>query len=185
MRISVTGTSGSGKTTFSEDLSNALGAPHVDLDAINWQPDWYDLSKKEPEEFKRRVQQAVQADAWVASGNYSIVRPFILARATHIVWLDYPKRIVMRRVIQRSFARAIEGHELWPGTGNKETFARWRDKDHPIRWAWDTYRRRRERTLAEFADPALAHIERIRLSHPRQAQPLIRALGQAHSSQPA
>jgi len=173
MRISVIGTSGSGKTTLAGNLAAALGATHLDLDAINWQPNWCDLSKNEPEEFRRRVTLAVQTDAWAACGNYSAVRPIVLARATHIVWLDYSKPLVMRRVIQRSFARAIRKQELWPGTGNRETFARWFDEGHPIRWAWDTYDRRRERARAEFEDPALGHIERIRLSHPRQAQPLI------------
>ena len=55
MRVSVTGTSGSGKTTFARTLAAALGVPHVDLDAINWQAGWYDLNRKEPEEFRRRV----------------------------------------------------------------------------------------------------------------------------------
>lgn len=176
MRVSVTGTSGSGKTTFARDLAGALGAQHIDLDAINWQPNWYDLSQHDPKEFRKRVGEAVQAHAWVACGNYSMIRPIVLARATHIVWLDYGKSIVMRRVIQRSFARAIGGEELWPGTGNRETFARWFERGHPIRWAWDTYSRRRQRVQAEFEDPALAHIERIRVSHPREAQPLIERL---------
>lgn len=40
----------------------------------------------------------------------------------------------------------------------------------------DTYDRRRERTEAEFADPALAHVNRIRLAHPREARALIERL---------
>jgi adenylate kinase family enzyme len=179
MRVSVIGTSGSGKTTFARNLAQALGVQHIDLDAINWQPNWYDLSQNEPDEFRQRVSLAVGADAWVSCGNYSLVRPVVLARATHIVWLDYPKPIVMRRVIWRSFSRAVGRVELWPGTGNRETFARWLDKGHPIRWAWDTYARRRKRAFAEFEDPKLAHIERIRIVHPREAQPLIAALASA------
>ena len=34
MRVSVIGTSGSGKTTFAAELARALGARHVDLDAL-------------------------------------------------------------------------------------------------------------------------------------------------------
>ena len=37
MRISVIGTSGAGKTTFARRLAEAVGAPYVELDAINWQ----------------------------------------------------------------------------------------------------------------------------------------------------
>ncbi|WP_293900172.1 hypothetical protein [Phenylobacterium sp.] len=177
MRVTVSGTSGSGKTTFAGRLARALGARHIDLDAINWQPNWTDLHRADPEEFKRRVAAVVAEDAWVSCGNYSKVRPQILARATHAVWLDYPKWIVMTRVVRRSFGRAWSGRELWPGTGNTETFLRWLDKEHPIRWAWDTYDGRRARIDAEIADPALGHLERHRLRHPREAAPLIAKLG--------
>ena len=49
----------------------------------------------------------------------------------------------MRRVIWRSFSRAVTGRELWAGTGNREEFRRWLDKEHPIRWAWDTWAKNR------------------------------------------
>ncbi len=115
-------------------------------------------------------------DAWVSCGNYSKVRPILLARATHAVWLDYPKWVVMSRVLRRSFHRSWTGQELWPGTGNTETFAKWLDPEHPVRWAWDTYERRRARIDAEMVDPALAHLSKHRLTHPREAAPLIAAL---------
>lgn len=121
--------------------------------------------------------EAVAAeDAWVSCGNYSKVRPIILARATHAVWLDYPKGLVMSRVVRRSFYRAWTKSELWPGTGNTETFRRWLDKEHPIRWAWDTYEGRKKRIDAEMANPALAHLVKYRLRHPREAGPLIARL---------
>ena len=176
MRVTVSGTSGSGKTTFARKLAAAIGARHIDLDAINWQPNWHDLHRNEPEEFQRRVAAAAAEDAWVSCGNYSKVRPIILARATHAVWLDYPRWIVMTRVFRRSLHRAWTGQELWPGTGNTETFARWLDKEHPIRWAWDTWAQRRARIAAEMADPALAHLQKHRLTHPREAGPLIAKL---------
>lgn len=187
MRVTVSGTSGSGKTTFAGALAQAIGARHIDLDAINWQPNWQDLHRGDPEEFKRRVSAAAAAgDAWVSCGNYSKVRPIILARATHAVWLDYPKWVVMTRVFRRSFHRAWTGEELWPGTGNTETFRRWLDKEHPIRWAWDTYEVRKQRIAAEMADPALAHLVKYRLTHPREAAPLIAKLAaEAASPSPA
>lgn len=82
----------------------------------------------------------------------------------------------MARVFRRSFDRAWTGKELWPGTGNTETFRRWLDKEHPIRWAWDTYEGRRQRIDGEIADPALAHLVKHRLRHPREAAPLMRRL---------
>jgi hypothetical protein len=102
-----------------------------------------------------------------------VVRSLILERATHLVWLDYERPIVMTRVVRRSFSRAIANAELWPGTGNREDFRRWLYKEHPIRWAWDTFRTRRASYEQMFADPANAHLERNRVRHPRQAAPLM------------
>src|SRR5689334_16622731 len=98
MRVSVVGVSGSGKTTFAGRLAAAIGGAHIDLDAINWQAGWRDLNTHDLPEFRRRVADAVAADAWACCGNYSKVRDLVLARATHLVWLDYPKPVVMRRV---------------------------------------------------------------------------------------
>jgi adenylate kinase family enzyme len=176
MRVSVVGTSGSGKTTFAARMAQAIGGGHIDLDAINWQAGWRDLNVHDVAEFRRRVAEAVQADAWACCGNYSKVRDLILARATHLVWLDYPKQVVMGRVLRRSLVRAWTREELWPGTGNRESFLRWFDKEHPIRWAWDTYARKKRSLAALTADPSLAHIERIRLTDPREAKGLIRRL---------
>ena len=39
-RISVIGTSGSGKTTFANKLAEILRIPHVELDALYWEADW-------------------------------------------------------------------------------------------------------------------------------------------------
>src|SRR4051794_14150479 len=117
MRVVVVGTSGSGKTTFARRLAAAIGAPHLELDAINWQPGWRDLNSDDPEEFARRVAAAAAAEAWVTDGNYSKVRHALWPRATAFVWLDPERSAVMRQVIGRSFSRAVTKRELWPGTG--------------------------------------------------------------------
>ena len=176
MRISVVGTSGCGKSTMAERLAKAFAIPFIELDAINWQAGWRDLASHDPDEFKRRVAEAVTADAWVIAGNYSLVRPIYVPRLTHIIWLDYPKRVVMRRVIWRSLVRAIDGTELWPGTGNREDFRRWLDKDHPIRWAWDTFERRRSDYEQRFANPENKDAKLIRLRDPREANAIVERL---------
>jgi adenylate kinase family enzyme len=182
MRVAVIGSSGSGKSTFGRKLAAALGAPHLELDAVNWQPGWVDLSKTDPAEFVRRVEGVVCGDGWVTDGNYTAVRATILRRATHLVWLDYERSVVMPRVIRRSFQRAISKDELWPGTGNREEFRRWLSKDHPIRWAWDTFDRRREGYEQLFADPRLQRLSLHRLRHPREAEPLIARLALQNSA---
>ncbi|UTP40070.1 hypothetical protein M9M90_02535 [Phenylobacterium sp. LH3H17] len=176
MRVAVVGSSGSGKSTFTRRLGAARGLTVIELDAINWQAGWRDLNTHDPETFVRRVEAAVAGDAWVTDGNYSRVLPTILARATHIVWLDYGRGVIMSRVLRRSFQRSLSRKEVWPGTGNVETWASWLDKEHPIRWAWDTFARRRARYVEAFADDRLSHLTIHRLRHPREAQPLIARL---------
>ena len=68
MRIVVVGTSGAGKTTLARRIAALLMLPHIELDAINWQPGWRDLTRHDPEEFVRRVDEATQAAAWVVDG---------------------------------------------------------------------------------------------------------------------
>lgn len=172
MRISIVGTSGSGKTTLAIALSKALGIPRIELDGVNWQADWRDLNTHDPAEFVRRTEVEVAAEAWVCDGNYSTVQPVVWRRATHVVWLDYGRSVVMARVIRRSVVRAVSGRELWAGTGNREDWRRWLDREHPIRWAWDTHAKNRAKYAARLAAPEAAHLTVIRLRHPQEAAAL-------------
>ncbi|UPG71911.1 AAA family ATPase [Roseomonas gilardii subsp. gilardii] len=176
MRVAVFGVSGSGKSTLARRLAAALGVPHVELDAINWQAGWRDLNTHDLPEFRRRVALAVAAEGWVSDGNYGRVRDLVLDRATHVIWLDYPRSLVMRRVLWRSLRRAVTRREIWPGTGNREAFRQWLDADHPLRWAWRTYHQQRRAYAALLEDPGLAHLERHRLRHPDEVEPLFRRL---------
>ena len=63
MAIVVVGTSGAGKTTLARGIAARLRLPHIELDAINWQSEWRDLTRHDPEEFIRRVTEAIQAEA--------------------------------------------------------------------------------------------------------------------------
>lgn len=182
MRVAVIGPSGSGKSTLAERLAGVLGAPFIDLDAINWQPGWVGLNATDVPELKRRVDLAIAAEAWALAGNYGAVRDAVWTRATDIVWLDYARPLVMRRVIRRSVVRAVGGKELWPGTGNRETWRMWLDPEHPIRWAWSTHGRIRRQYAERTADPQWGRLTVHRLTHPRQAEDLVARL--AREAQP-
>ncbi|WP_374470860.1 hypothetical protein [Phenylobacterium sp.] len=179
MRISIIGSSGSGKSTLGQRLAEACGLQRVELDALNWQPGWVGLHQADPPAFIARIRAAVAGDRWVTDGNYGVAQEVILPRATHLIWLDYERPLIMRRVIRRSFLRALTKRELWAGTGNREEFRRWLAKDHPIRWAWDTFHRRRAQYAALFEDPRTAHLEKHRLRHPKAAEALVAALAAA------
>jgi adenylate kinase family enzyme len=174
MRVVVVGTSGSGKSTFAQKLAAATGASYIELDLLNWGPGWFDRSKETPEAFIATVAQVTLAQNWVLAGNYRIVRPLIMSRARDVVWLDLPRALVMRQVITRSIWRAAFGGEVFPGC--REEWRRMLLKDHPIRWAFDTYHRRRETYTAMMADPAFQHLRFHRCRSRKQVQETLRNL---------
>jgi len=149
MRIVVVGTTGAGKTTLASRIAVMLELPHIELDAINWQSGWRDLTRHDPEEFIRRVAEAIEAEAWVLDGNYSRVRDSVWRRATHLVWLDYERPVIMARVISRSVIRAVLRTQLW--AGNREQWRHMLHPSHPIWWAWSTWDRRRRETSERLA----------------------------------
>lgn len=181
-RVSVVGTSGAGKSTLARSLAVALDADFLELDSVNHQADWVPLPTPE---FRRRVASAVAGERWVVDGNYSKVRDLVWGRADTVVWIDLPRRTVMRRVIWRSFRRVAGRVELW--NGNRE---RWRnlfalDKEESvISWAWQTHTANRAKFEAAMADPANGHLRFVRLSSPAAVRQFLRAAGSSAGSLP-
>lgn len=184
MRLVVVGTSGSGKTTMGEALSRALGVPRIELDALNWQPGWRPLSIEDPDEFFRRVAEAASGEAWVMDGNYTKAREAHWSRATAFIWMDTALWVVLRQVIWRSFTRAVTRQELWPGSGNKELFRKWLEKEHPIRWAWDTWSTNRARYEQWFGGGTFEGRPVYRVTNATEARRLIGRLAAEPASQP-
>jgi adenylate kinase family enzyme len=162
----VVGTSGAGKTTLARRIAALSKLPHIELDAINWQSGWRDLTRHDPEEFVRRVDEAVEAEAWVVDGNYGPVRDRVWRRATHLVWLDYERPVIMARVISRTLFRLVLHTELW--AGNRERWGHLIRPSHPIRWAWSTWQRRRGETAERLAQSECAHLVVLRLRRPSE-----------------
>ena len=153
-RVSVVGSSGSGKTTFAGRLAARLGVPHIELDAINWGPNWTPL---DPQTFRARVREATAADAWVCDGNYSAVRPIVLERADTVVGLDLPLRTCLIRMLRRTNGRVRTGEELW--AGNRESWrATFLGRDVLFWWLISQHRRKRRDYEARFASPEASHL---------------------------
>jgi adenylate kinase family enzyme len=171
-RISVVGNSGSGKTTLARSLAAALAVPYLELDSVFHQPDWQPLDRAL---FVQRVDEFSQAPGWVVDGNYSAVRELVWSRADTVIWLDLPRRRVMRQVIWRTLRRLATKAELW--NGNRE---QWRNLFGPpeesiIAWAWTKHRMYRDRYLSAQADPANAHLTFLRVRSGKQVVTLLRS----------
>jgi adenylate kinase family enzyme len=166
-RVSVVGNSGSGKSTLASKLAAILGVPHLELDSVFHQPGWEPLPA---DEFQWVVELQAGEDGWVIDGNYNAVRPIVWARADTVVWLDLPRRTVMRQVTWRTVRRTVTREELW--NGNREplvNFLSWVPEESIISWAWHSHAKYRTRYGAAAADPANAHLTFIRLTSRRDA----------------
>lgn len=148
----VIGTSGSGKTFLGKQLAQALGCQHIEMDSLYWGPNWQAVPT---EVFQTAVDQATTGPCWVADGNYSAVRDLLWPKATHVVWLNYGRMTVLRRILWRTFSRALSREPLY--SGNRES---WRtalfSKQSIIRWSMGTYRTNQARYPLLRDDPAYA-----------------------------
>ena len=136
-RVVVQGASGSGKTTLASYLANSLGVECLELDGLYQQADWTPL---EIEEFRARVASFVEQSGWVVDGNYRHVRDILWPLATTVLIIDLPKRIVMWRVVKRTFLRIIKREELW--NGNRESWRNALSRDatrNIILWTWNSH----------------------------------------------
>ena len=96
------GNSGSGKTTLAAAVADALGVPHLELDSVFHQPGWEPLDK---DVFRARVAEFAAADGWVIDGNYSSAQELVWQRADTVLWIDLPRRTVMRQLVGRTLRR--------------------------------------------------------------------------------
>jgi adenylate kinase family enzyme len=163
-RIVVVGVTGSGKTTTAARLARVLVIPHVELDALHWQPNWVEMER---EAFRELVTRALAGPAWVTDGNYRKARDIIWARANTLVWLDYPLPVILWQLTWRTLKRVVTREELW--NGNRETFReQFLSKESLFLWAIQTYPRLRKTYPQFLASPEYAHLQVIRLSSRRE-----------------
>ncbi|HYK97788.1 MAG TPA: hypothetical protein VEU77_05290 [Candidatus Acidoferrales bacterium] len=168
-RVSIVGSTGTGKTTFARDLASIIGAVHIELDALAWGPKW---KLADAEVLRARVRDALTADSWVVDGNYGGrgARELVWAAADTIVWLDFSLPVIYRRLWTRTITRIRDGQELWPGTGNRETIrGAFFSSESLFVWVLRTYRRRRREYPALLALPQYAHAQRLRFRSPAEA----------------
>jgi adenylate kinase family enzyme len=74
-RVLVVGNTNAGKTTMARKLAARLGVPHIELDALFWEPGWVEA---DTDVLLERVAAATSGEGWVTCGNYS--------RAQHVLW---------------------------------------------------------------------------------------------------
>ena len=175
MKVNVVGTSGSGKSTFARRLSQAMSVPYIEMDTLYWRENWQGCSD---DEMSTRLATALAAsDGWVLDGNYNRTRPIKWQDVDIIIWVDSSFWRTLWQSLSRAVNRAWTQKELWPGTGNRESFRRsFFSRQSIIWWMLKTWRSNRRRYLADIVNPAYAHIRFVRLRSKREADALIAEL---------
>ena len=162
-RICVIGSSAAGKSTFARAIARKMEGDYIELDSHFHGPKW----KPTPDDiFIQSVRARLEAnERWVVDGNYNN-RARQFEDADLIIWLDYPFRIVLTRVLRRTLKRLITKEELW--NGNRESWRMAFSHESIILWVFQTYWKRRRELPFELS--AYPPSKCIRFSHPREAE---------------
>ncbi|SHN54367.1 AAA family ATPase [Erythrobacter sanguineus] len=154
-RVIIIGPCGSGKSTLARELAPRMGLPLVHMDQLGWQAGWVETEKAE---LRARLADAVAQDQWLIEGNYGSTLAPRLERADIVIYLDFPIRLCLWRLIRRIARHRGQPRPDMP-EGCPERF------DLGFFWYvmnWNTGPRvRTERAIAPWADKV------VRLSSPR------------------
>lgn len=178
LNINVVGTSGSGKTHFSRRLAAAFGVRCVELDRLFWKPGW---AASGDDEFLPRIAATLAKGPFVLDGNYSRSIPVKWPVVRTVVWLDYSFALTLRRAIGRALHRCWTQEELWPGTGNRESFRQLFSRSSIVWWTITTHAQNRKRYESLSQDPQYAHIRFLRLHNPDEAEAFLRQIQAANA----
>jgi adenylate kinase family enzyme len=97
-RVLVIGPCGSGKSTLARELAPLLRLPLTHMDQLGWQAGWIETEKAE---LNARLAAVVAQDEWLIEGNYGSTLAPRLARADTVIYLDFPIRLCLWRLIRR------------------------------------------------------------------------------------
>lgn len=175
MNINVVGTSGAGKSTLARRLSKVLSLPHIEMDALLWLPDW---QEKSDAQFLAELENALTASpGWVLDGNFDRTRGVKWRDVEMVVWVDMGFWRTICQAVARAVRRAWTQQELWPGTGNRESFKKtFFSRDSILLWTLKAWPRNRRRYVAAMTDPQYQHIRFVRLCNPGEIESFVQAI---------
>jgi hypothetical protein len=170
-RVVVAGCAGSGKSTLARELAARTGLPLVERDG---------LGVMGSEQYQAALRGLAGQSRWILDGAPYYADDLIYAAADTVIFLDYPKPVVMWRVVRRTLRI-----ELWrrPSEAHQpQGLVAWRDPEHAVRWAWSSHRDRHREGLALMARGDLAGTEIVRLTRPSATARWLRRLWPARSA---
>ena len=173
-RIVIVGSTGSGKTMLGRALSERLGLPFIELDALYWEANW---TPADMLDFRERVEEATSGPAWIADGNYRASRDIVWERADALIWLDYGLWLCLGRLLRRTIRRTRTREELW--NGNRENgwnqLRVW-SQDSLIHWFFKTYWRRKREIPMLLAFPEYKSLKTFHFRSPKETEEWLHGL---------
>ena len=167
-RIVVVGTTGAGKSTLAAQLASRLDLDLVELDALNWKPNWISAPT---EELLIKVDQATRGPSWIVAGNYERTQSITLPRAQAVCWLDYPFWTIFWRLLRRTIKRTWTRELLW-GTNYEQFWPQLKlwSSESLFNWLFQTYWRRKREYPLKFSQPEYAHLKVYRFRTPQETR---------------
>lgn len=147
-RIAVVGVSGSGKSTLAQHFADRLAILYIYNDELFWKPGWV---RRPQDEFYALVDHATSEPSWVIDGNLGAdpADDLIRSRMTAVVWLNYPRHVILHRILRRTIKRVAMRERLFSGNveGFRQSFL---SRESVIVWSMWSYARLERRYAALF-----------------------------------
>lgn len=129
--MAIVGSSGSGKSTFAEELGAVLDTPVFHFDALYWKPGWVPASEAEQAAIEHELKTR---EGWIFDGIPKAMLNKRFAAADTIIFFDLPTVLCLVRGIRRRLVLPRKPPNFWP-PGSKPHFDL-----QSLRWIWN-YRR--------------------------------------------
>lgn len=162
-RILIVGSPAAGKSTAAKKIAKITGLNLIHLDYHYWLADW---EKPDQQVWANTVDKLINQPSWIIDGNYSSTMVKRLERADTLIFLDYPTRITMYRLLLRLLKSNRISRQNEFATGYKEKFdwsfiryvyryrkdRRPQDVDSMANFTGKTYHFKKTKDLADFIE---------------------------------
>jgi len=137
-RVMIIGCAGVGKSTLARKLGALTGLPVIHLDREHWRPGWVESPT---DEWNDRVSELAGGERWIIDGNYIGTMTVRMSAADTVIFLDFPRRICLARVLSRMLTGYGKSRpDMTEGCEEKLDIVF-------LKWIWDFPKHSRPRNL--------------------------------------
>ncbi len=181
MNIYIVGTSGVGKTTLANQLSQKYGLEHVELDAELFLEGWKARKKSV---FRKRVMKKVftlqkERKSWIMCGNYRVIIPRLSRDLDLIIWLDYSFYLIFWRLLKRTFRRLLS-QEKCCGDNQESWRQQFYSRKSIFLWMFKTFLKNKIRYSRLMQKETYKH-KVVRLRSPKELRYFVKKINERFS----